>query len=418
MSSVVLLIGSCLAGFAGPPETPVDAAGHYHWVYVGTYTNNGKSQGIYRLELDLATGKVTDRGLAAESVEPSFLAIHPSKKFLYCVNEVMRWKGTLDDTKIPKAIRPPLPPNANKVGQPVDVIKGAKAFEVEGGYVTGFALDAKTGALTKLNEEHCVGTAPCHLAIDATGKAMFVANYGDGVVAALPIGPDGKIGTVAASNHWEAPKTKPHAHSTNIDAGNHFVIVADLGLDSLFVLKFDPQRPTMEQPNPDRSAKLPTGSGPRHFAFHPDGKHGYVINETKSSVTAFDYDREKGVLTEIQTISTLPEGYSGRNSTAEVQVHPSGKFLYGSNRGHDSIAAFAIEPGTGRLKSLGQTPTGGKTPRNFGIDPTGQYLLAANQNSNTIVVFRIDNQSGSLMPTGQVVPVPVPVCVKFVPKAE
>ena len=378
---IVPLIGSSLTGFV---EGPRPAADGPMWVFVGTYTG-GKSRGIYRLELDPASGKLTEPVLAAESENPSFLAVHPSRRFLYAVNEVGAFGG-----------------------QP-------------GGGVTAFALDPEAGSLAKLNAESTVGGGPCHLSVDRTGKALLVANYGGGSVVALPIGADGRVGKASAflqhegSSVNKARQSEPHAHSINVDAGNRFAVAADLGLDKLFVYRLHPNRAALV-PNDPPFAKVEPGSGPRHFAFHPDGKHAYVINELKSTITAFDYDPERGVLTERETISTLPKGYRGASYTAEVQVHPSGKFVYGSNRGEDTIAVFAVDPGTGLLAMVEIETTGGKAPRNFGIDPTGRFLLAANQDSDSIFAFRIDPSTGELTPTGQRVEVPKPVCVKFVPK--
>jgi 6-phosphogluconolactonase len=249
---------------------------------------------------------------------------------------------------------------------------------------------------------------------------VLVANYGGGSVASLPVGPDGRLAPASAairhSGEVVDPKRQggPHAHSVNLDAANRFAFVADLGLDRVFVYRFDPQAGSLT-PNDPPAARTAPRSGPRHFAFHPDGRRAYVINEINCTVTGFDYDPERGALTEFQTVPTLPAGVEVKpsDSTAEVQVHPSGKFLYGSNRGHDSIVSFAIDPASGRLTLIGHEPTQGKTPRNFGIDPTGRYLLAANQDSGTIVVFRIDPATGKLEPTGHTAEVPAPVCVKF-----
>jgi 6-phosphogluconolactonase len=379
-----LLGSSLMATFADLENRPAPGS---QWIYVGTYTNSGKSQGIYRLEIDNETGRVSEPTLAAESPDPSFLAVHPTRRFLFAVNEVETFGGKRT------------------------------------GSVTAFTLDAKSGVLGLINKQPSRGAAPCHLSIDHTGKALLVANYSGGSVAAIPIDEDGRLGLSSTLRQHEgssadkARQSGPHAHSINLDAGNRFAVAADLGLDKLLVYKFDPTQPALV-PNDPPFAKIAPGSGPRHFAFHPDGKHAYVINELKSTVTALDYDPERGILSEIQTIGTLPDGYTGASYTAEVQVHPTGKFLYGSNRGHDSIAVFAIEPGTGKLKAIEQVPTGGKNPRNFGIDATGRFLLAANQDSSTIKVFKIDGETGRLTPTGQIVKVPVPVCVKFVPKAE
>ncbi|MEA2632123.1 MAG: 6-phosphogluconolactonase, partial [Chloroflexota bacterium] len=275
-----------------------------------------------------------------------------------------------------------------------------------------------------LNQQASRGQGPCYLTVDRAGKNVLVANYGSGSVACLPVDAAGRLEPASSFLQHEGSgadrkrQAGPHAHSINLDAANRFAIAADLGLDKLFIYRFDAGKGTLT-PNDPPFARVAPGSGPRHFAFHPDGRHGYVINEMACTVTAFDYDPERGALSEIQTISTLPEGTRGSNlSTAEVQVHPSGRFLYGSNRGHNTIAIFAIDAATGRLRPVGHQPTQGKTPRNFGIDPTGRYLLAANQDSGTVVAFRINPQTGQLEPTGQVAEVPKPVCVKFVPIGE
>ena len=334
--------------------------------------------------LDTATGKLSEPALAAELDNPSFLAVHPTHKYLYAVNENSGYKS---------------------------------------GAVTAFALDPRSGELTKLNQQSTVGDGPCHLVVDATGKNVLVANYGGGSVAVLPIGPDGKLGPasdfIQHTGKVFDPRRQgsPHAHSINLDKGNRFAVVADLGLDRVFVYRFDPIHGKLT-PNDPPATKVKDRSGPRHFAFHPDGKHAYVINEIDCTVTAFDYDPDRGTLTEIQTVPTMPVAVEPRHSTAEVVVHPSGKFLYGSNRGHDSLAVYTIEPGTGRLKLVEYQPTGGKTPRNFAVDPTGSYVLAENMGSDTIVVFRVDPETGALDPTGQVVDVPSPCCVKFVPIAK
>jgi 6-phosphogluconolactonase len=251
-----------------------------------------------------------------------------------------------------------------------------------------------------------------------------MANYGSGSVACLPIDAAGRLAPASSFLQHEGsgadPKRQmgPHAHSINLDAANRFAIAADLGLDQLLIDRFDAAKGTLT-PNDPPLTRVASGAGPRHFAFHPDGRHAYVINEMHCTVTAFDCDPGRWSLSEIQTLSTLPEGVQGKNfSTAEVQVHPSGRFLYGLNRGHDTIAIFAIDAATGRLRAVGHEPSQGKTPRNFGIEPTGRYLLAANQDSGTVVVFRIDPESGALQPTGHTAEVPRPVCVKFVPIGE
>jgi 6-phosphogluconolactonase len=352
-------------------------------VYFGTYTG-GDSKGIYVSDLNLADGHLSEPRLAAGTVSPSFLAIHPKGELLYAVSEIEDFEGK------------------------------------KTGGVGGFAIDPKTGLLTALNKQPSRGGGPCHLVVDATGRNVLVANYGGGSVASLPIDENGRLGEATGfaqhqgSSVNERRQSAPHAHSINVDPNNRFAFAADLGLDKVLVYRFDAAKGSLE-PNDPPAAEVAPGSGPRHFAFHPSGKFAYVINEIFLTVTAFAYDDDKGTLTELQTISTLPDGVerTDKDSTAEVQVHPSGKFLYGSNRGHNSLAIFSIDEKTGRLTHVGNQSTGGKTPRNFGIDPTGKYVLAANQASDTVVVFRVDMKTGKLEPTGQKLAVPAPVCVKF-----
>jgi 6-phosphogluconolactonase len=352
-------------------------------VYVGTYTVQKSSKGIYVYRFDSATGKLTSRGLAAETVNPTFLAVHPNRRFLYAANEISNYGGQ------------------------------------QSGGVSAFAIDRGTGKLTFLNEVASRGADPCYVAVDKTGKYVLVANYTGGSVAVFPVREDGRLGAASAfvqhagSSVNPARQEGPHAHSINLSPDNRFAIAADLGLDELLVYRFDPTQGTLAGNNP-AFAKVNPGAGPRHFSFLPSGSFAYVINEMGSTVTAFSYDAAGGVLRALQTISTLPKGFAGQNDDAEVQAHPSGKFLYGSNRGHDSIAVFAIEAGRGTLTPVEHVSTQGKTPRNFGIDPTGSYLFAANQDSDNIVVFRIDPKTGRLTATGQTLEVPSPVCVKFV----
>jgi 6-phosphogluconolactonase len=373
----LLLFGVSMAnGETGKPA----AKGNDALVYIGTYTGP-KSKGIYVCRLNLGTGAMTPLGLAAEADNPSFLAIHPSHRFLYAASETGTFAGK------------------------------------KSGAVNAFAIQ-ETGKLTPLNQQPSGGAGACHLVVDKTGKDVLVANYDGGSVSVIPIHEDGKLGEPTAFIQHEGSSVDkerqegPHAHSINLDAANRFAFAADLGLDKVLVYRFDPAKGTLLANDPP-SVSVKPGAGPRHFAFHPGGRYAYVINEMHSTVTAFSYDPARGVLKELQTISTLPENFKGENSTAEVQVHPSGRFLYGSNRGHDSIAVFAIDPGKGTLRLVEQRSTQGKTPRNFGIEPSGQYLLAANQDSSSVVVFRIDPQSGRLSPAGPVVEVPSPVCVKF-----
>ena len=352
-------------------------------VYIGTYTMQKTSKGIYVYRFDSATGKLTSLGLAADTVNPSFLAVHPNRRFLYAVNEISSYEGQ------------------------------------KSGGVSAFAIDRGTGKLTFLNEVASRGADPCYVAVDNTAKYVLVANYTGGSVAVFPVLDDGRLGEASSfvqhTGHGVNPQRQegPHAHSINLSPDNRFAIAADLGLDQLLVYRFDPTHGTLAPNNPP-FAKINPGAGPRHFTFHPSGKFAYVINEMGSTVTAFSYDAAGGVLRALQTISTLPKAFAGNNDDAEVQAHPSGKFLYGSNRGHDSIAVFAIDAGRGTLTPVEHVPTQGETPRNFRIDPTGSYLFAANQDSDNIVVFRIDPKTGRLTPTGQTLEVPSPVCVKFV----
>jgi 6-phosphogluconolactonase len=352
------------------------------WVFLGTYTR-AKSEGIYRAALDLKSGALSNPELAAKVENPSFLALHPSGKFLYAAGELSNFEG-----------------------QP-------------GGAVSAFALDDGTGRLEQLNQQSSRGAGPCHLVVDRTGKNVLVANYGGGSVAVLPIEEDGRLRPASSFVQHKGssvnPKRQeaPHAHSINVDPAGAFAVVADLGLDKVLVYRFDAAAGTLAPNNPPHATVSP-GAGPRHFAFHPSGRFAFVINEMNSTVTAFDYDAKKGTLSEIETESTLPSPQSG-NSTAEVQVHPSGKFLYGSNRGHNSLAIFRIDSQKGELTPVGHQLTGGRTPRNFGIDPTGKFVLAANQASDSVVVFRVDENTGELKETGQSIKVPTPVCVKFLP---
>jgi 6-phosphogluconolactonase len=353
-------------------------------VYVGTYTGP-KSKGIYVSRLNLADGAVSRPELAAETTNPSFLAPHPSGSFLYAVNEIGNFEG-------------------RRVGS-----------------VSAFAIDRASGTLTLLNRQASGGDGPAHLVVDGPGRNALVANYGGGSVAVLPIEKNGALRTATSvvqhtGSSVNAQRQKePHAHSINVDPSGARAYVADLGIDKVVVYTYDGARGTLT-PNDPPSAALKPGAGPRHFAFHPSGRFAYVINELQLTVTAFAHDATRGALTEMQTISTLPDGQQPlpTYSTAEVQVHPSGRFLYGSNRGHDSISVFAIDQATGRLTYVHTEPTQGSTPRGFGIDPTGAYLLAGNQRSDSVVVFRIDQKSGRLTPTGVKVEVGAPVCVKFV----
>lgn len=361
LAALLISIASMTSTLAG--EIPV---------YIGTYTG-GDSQGIYLLGFDTDSGKLAMKGVAAKTTNPSFLAIHEDGKHLYAANET----GT--------------------------------------GELSAFKIDKKTGMLSLLNEVPSGGGAPCHLVIDQTGHNLLAANYTGGNVSVTKILRNGSLGKQASlvqhegSSINEKRQKEPHAHSINIDAANKFAIAADLGTDELFIYSFTARSGKLRLSS---STKLKPGSGPRHFAFNPDGKHAYAINELLSTVSVLEYDQETGKLTEIQTITTLPRDYTGKSFTAEVVVSSDGRFVYGSNRGHDSIAVFRVNPDH-RLTLVQIEKIGGKTPRNFTLDPTGKFLLAAGQSSNDIHVFEIDPELGKLKKTEHSVTVPSPVCIRF-----
>lgn len=375
----LLFAVSTLAALSSAP-----AAAAKEWlVFVGAYTaGTSTSKGIQTLRLNRETGELTGLTLAAETPNPSFLALHPNGRALYAVNEIGEFQGK------------------------------------PGGSVTAFTI-GKGGALKKINEQGSGGGGPAHISLNKEGSHAFVANYGGGSVSVLPIAKDGSLqpstGFVQHEGSGTDPKrqNKPHAHSINVDPSGKFALAADLGLDKLFVYKFDKVKGSIT-PNDPPFGAAPPGSGVRHFAFAPNGKFVYAINELKSTITVFAWDAAKGTLTEVQTLSTLPEGFTGESFTAEVQVHPSGKFVYGSNRGHNSIAVLAVDQATGKLTLSSTQSTGGSWPRHFGIDPAGEFLLAANQRTDSIVVFRINASTGALAETGKTAQVGQPACVKFI----
>ena len=354
------------------------AASAEYFVYTGTYTR-GPSKGIYLFRFQTTTGKLTPVGLAAETVSPSFLAIHPNHRFLYAVNE------------------------------------GDGA-----GSVSAFSIDPKSGNLTLLNQAPSQGESPCHLALDATGKWLAVANYTSGHLAILSVGADGKLGgqpVAVVRNEGSGPNKSrqqgPHAHEVVFSADNRYLLLADLGLDKILVYRFDAGTGKIT-PNDPPSASVPPGAGVRHVAFHPNKKVLYAINELGNTITAFQYDAAKGALTPFQNISTLPDGFTGNSSTAEIAVNAAGTTVYGSNRGHDSIALFAIDPVKFTLTAKGHAPTLGRTPRHFTLDPSGAFLLAENQNTNNIALFHVHTSTGDLTPMKPpVVETPVPVCAVF-----
>ena len=352
-------------------------------VYVGTYTRRD-SEGIYVYRMDGETGALELASKVIGLEEPSFLVLDPENKHLYAVAEIEEFEGEATGT------------------------------------VSAYSVSPETGELSYLNSQPTGGTIPCHVQVNSAGNALLLANYGSGSVASFPIGADGSLGEAVSFFQHEGSSVNPerqegpHAHSINLDAANRFAFVPDLGADRVMFYRFDAETGRLA-PNDPAFVESEPGAGPRHFDFHPDGRHAYVINELGSTVTAYDYDAEAGVLCPIHTVSTLPEGYEGDTTCADIHVTADGRFVYGSNRGHDSIARFSVDQESGRLTPLGHTPTQGRTPRNFGIDPSGQILLAANQDSDTIVAFRIDQESGDLAPTGEVTQAPMPVCLKFAP---
>jgi 6-phosphogluconolactonase len=385
LTTAVLLTSILFVGFVPKAQSkgPKKAqAQNKYLLYIGTYTGP-HSDGIYAYRFDESTGKLTSLGLAAKTVNPSFLAVDPTLHYLYSVNEVGSYKGE------------------------------------KGGGVSAFAIDEKTGKLTFLNEVASKGTDPCHISLDKTGKYVMVANYSSGSATVFPVLKDGRLGDFTAFDQRHGSSVNkerqegPHAHSIGVTPDNRFVLSADLGLDELLVYRFDAAHGTLA-PNDPPFAKIHAGAGPRHFAISPNGKFVYVIAEMGSMITAFSYNAAHGTLQKLQEISTLPKDFKGENDDAEVVVHPSGKFLYGSNRGHDSIAVFAIDQQKGTLTPVEDVSTGGREPRNFTIDPTGKYLFAANQKTDNIFIFRIDSKTGRLTPTGEKINVSAPVCVTFV----
>jgi 6-phosphogluconolactonase len=380
LAASLVVLSLSTACFAAPKPEKL-------WVYIGTYTGKN-SKGIYRFEMDLADGKLSNRELVAETTNPTFLDVTPNHRFLCAVSEVAEFK----DKKT--------------------------------GAVSSYALDAKTGALTFINQQPTGGAGPCHVILDKEGKHVLAANYGGGSTCVVPIGDDGKLGDATAfvqhkgSSVNKERQEGPHAHYAGLDAANRFAFVCDLGLDKVLIFKYDAKKGTLTENNPP-SVSLKGGAGPRHLAFHPNGKFAYVNNELDMTVTTVSYDAEKGAMKVLQTLSTLPKDAKGEgHSTAEVEVHPSGKFAYVSNRGHNSIAIFSIDEKTGELTAAGHQANGIKTPRNFAIDPTGTYMIVANQDSDSLVVFRIDPKTGELTATGSPVEVGAPVCVKMIPQGK
>jgi 6-phosphogluconolactonase len=360
------------------------------FVWFGTYTGGpANSEGIYVSRFDATTGKLTPPVLASTAKNPSFLALHPTLPVLYAVSEV-----------------------ADANGKP-------------SGAVLAFSIDETSGALTLKNHQSSGGKGPCHVSVDRTGRVVLAANYGGGSVICLGLAADGSLEPVVSGmpggfiqHEGKGPNPQrqegPHGHSFNPTADSRFAVACDLGLDKVLLHALDADQATLK---PHAFGSTAAGAGPRHFAFHPGGRSGYSVNELDRTVTAFAFDPQAGTLTPFQTLSTLPADVTDTTgfSTAEIVAHPTGKFLYASNRGHDSIAMYAVDGPTGRLTFLGTEPIRGKTPRNFVVDPTGRFLLAAGQNSHTITVFAIDEETGRLSFTGESLDVPSPVCIRFRP---
>lgn len=376
-TTLALTLSSTVDGWSAHNAAPGDLL-----LYVGTYTT-GESDGIYIYRMSLASGELNLVG-SVKSDNPSFLAIDGRKRFLYAVNEVTEFAGK------------------------------------KSGAVSAFSINQKTGNLEFVNQQPSLGGAPCYVSIDRKDKFILVANYVGGNVSVLPLHRDGGLGRATdmqqhlGSGANPERQEQPHAHSIILDPANLFAFAADLGTDKIMTYRFDAKSGKLARTSPPWT-QVKAGAGPRHFTFHPTGRFAFVINELNSTITVFAYRKALGALSELQTISALPQGYSGANSCADIHISPNGRFLYGSNRGHDSIVIFRIDENTGGLSYVEHVLTKGKTPRNFCIDPTGRFLLAANQKSDTIVTFRIDSASGKLRPTGQTTKVPSPVCLKMIP---
>jgi 6-phosphogluconolactonase len=355
-----------------------------HRVFIGTYSTRG-SQGIYRAEFNAATGRL-------ENLQPSFFlpnatyqAIHPNGRLLYSVCE------------------------ERKDGQR------------RNGSVCALAVEPKTGRLQLLNRRLSLGDGPCHVCLPAGGQQVLVSNYASGSVAVFPIAPDGSLENhTAFIRHHGASgivpdrQEGPHAHSVTLSPDNRFAFVADLGQDRIRVNRFDAVGGNLLPADSPEVACAP-GSGPRHMAFHPDGRHLFLVNELNNTVTVFEYEPEAGILTARQTISTLPPDWSGASQAADIQVSPDGRFLYASNRGHDSLAVFSIAGNRGAIEVREFTPVRGRWPRQFRLTPDGRFLLTANQESDAITIFAVDPDGGGLSPAGEPFPVPAPVCITFLP---
>lgn len=390
---IVAIAITWMAAVHGPAAWAADAATHLVWF--GTYTNQKSgSEGIYVSRFDAARGALSPPEVAAAARNPSFLALHPTLPVLYAVSEA---------------------PGPD--GKPA-------------GAVMAYSIDEATGRLTLLNYQSSGGSGPCHLTVDRSGKVVVAANYGGGSSICLGLAADGSLKPVVSGEpsgfiqHGydragevginAKRQEKPHGHSADIAPDSRFAFVCDLGLDQVLIYALDPDQATIR---PHAAATVKTGAGPRHFAMHPSGKHAYCVNELDLTVTAFDFDPQAGTLTPVQSLSTLPEEVTNRTgfSCAEIAVHPSGQFLYASNRGHDTIAVFGIDTATGRLSFQAAAPAQVQVPRHFAITPDGRHLLTEGQNSNTVAIFSIAPTTGMLDFTNRTLAVPAPVSAVFRP---
>jgi 6-phosphogluconolactonase len=389
LALVVLLCTSLRA------ETPVATAYDQNrdtLCYVGTFTRTGTSKGIYLFRLENAAGnpasasqtRLVPLGLAAETINPAFLAVDAKRRLIFSAN-------------------------------------GTESFEgKKTGVVSAWSVDPRSGKLTLINQQPALGMNPCHLVLDKAGRNLIVANYASGSVTVVPVAADGRLGEPTSSVQHEGSSIHPqrqqgpHAHCVTLDPENKFAFICDLGLDKILAYRFDAASGKITPADPAFTATKP-GAGPRHMAFRPDGKFAYLINEMNSTVTVFAYDAATGALQEIQTTSALPPDHQGRNSSSEIDVHPSGRWLYVSNRGHDSVVLFDIDPTHGTLTYKAAQSSAGKTPRHFGFTPDAKHLVVGNQETGTLLTCRIDEQSGRLTPLEGLPEVPQPACIVFLP---
>lgn len=375
---LLALLACALALGVAAPSAMTASAPSSHLIFLGTYTKNG-SKGVYTVRLDAATGTLSAPALVAETPDPAWITLSPDKKFLYAIH----------------------PSQALAAGYAVDA-------------------SASTPRLTALPVAPALaaaGNPPSHLAVDATGRTLLAAHYREGYVASIALRPDGTLGTpnkIPHSGKSVDPKRQeaPHVHSVTLSPDNRHVIVCDLGLDKIFSYALDASAAKLTPAAAPFVATAP-GSGPRHFKFGADGKHAYTITEMGGTIEAFDYNAATGALTPRQAISSIPADFTGLKWGAEVRVHPGGKFLYASNRTHDSLAVFAIAADTGKLTLTEIVPSGGKTPRNFALSPDGQWLVCAHQDSTDLTVFRVDQTTGRLTLATRNTAGPAAVCVLF-----